>query len=133
MAGIAFGDPVRPIEVLFLFMANMAWNSAMNPGETTRMLADKDVPAVVAELCGCVDTWIAAATDGPRGLDDTELARRARVVDVDMHPGGTVAEAMRFARSRARAGDRIVVFGSFHTVGPALEELARAGLAARHA
>ena len=97
------------------------------------MLADKDVPAVVAELHGCVDTWIAAATEGPRGLDDTELARRARVVDVDMHPGGTVAEAMRLARGRARAGDRIVVFGSFHTVGPALEELARAGLAARHA
>ena len=97
------------------------------------MLADKDVPAVVAELRGCVDTWIAAATDGPRGLEDTELVRRARVSDVDMHPGGTVAEAMRFARSRARAGDRIVVFGSFHTVGPALEELARAGLAARHA
>ena len=105
-------------------------------GRTTAvcgMLADKDVPAVVAELRGCVDTWIAAATEGPRGLDDTELARRARVVDVDMHPGGTVAEAMRFARSRAGAGDRIVVFGSFHTVGPALEELARAGLAARHA
>jgi len=97
------------------------------------MLADKDVPAVLAELRGCVDTWIAAATEGPRGLDDTELARRARVVEVDMHPGGTVAEAMRFARSRAGAGDRIVVFGSFHTVGPALEELARAGLAARHA
>jgi len=97
------------------------------------MLADKDVPAVVAELHGCVDTWIAAATEGPRGLDDTELARRARVVDVDMHPGGTVAEAMRLARGRARAGDRIVVFGSFHTVGPALDELARAGLAARHA
>jgi dihydrofolate synthase / folylpolyglutamate synthase len=105
-------------------------------GRTTAvcgMLADKDVPAVVAELRGCVDTWIAASTEGPRGLDDTELARRARFVEVDMHPGGTVAEAMRFARSRAGAGDRIVVFGSFHTVGPALEELARAGLAARHA
>ena len=35
------GDPY-PVEVLFLFMANMAWNSAMNPGETMRMLADKD-------------------------------------------------------------------------------------------
>jgi len=96
------------------------------------MLADKDVPAVVAELRGCVDTWVAATTDGPRGLDDTELARRASDVDVDMHPGGTVEDAMRLARGRARAGDRIVVFGSFHTVGPALEELARAGLATRH-
>jgi hypothetical protein len=27
----------------------------------------------------------------------------------------------------ARAGDRIVVFGSFHTVGPALDALADAG------
>ena len=35
------GDPY-PVEVLFLYMANMAWNSAMNPGETMRMLADKD-------------------------------------------------------------------------------------------
>ena len=35
------GDPY-PIEVLFLYMANMAWNSAMNPGETMRMLADRD-------------------------------------------------------------------------------------------
>jgi folylpolyglutamate synthase/dihydropteroate synthase len=27
---------------------------------------------------------------------------------------------MRMAAAAARAGDRIVVFGSFHTVGPAL-------------
>jgi anaerobic selenocysteine-containing dehydrogenase len=30
------------IDTLFLFMANMAWNSAMNPGETTRMLSACD-------------------------------------------------------------------------------------------
>ncbi|MDE2448110.1 MAG: molybdopterin oxidoreductase family protein, partial [Gammaproteobacteria bacterium] len=30
------------IDTLFLFMANMAWNSAMNPGETTRMLSESD-------------------------------------------------------------------------------------------
>jgi anaerobic selenocysteine-containing dehydrogenase len=35
------GDPY-PIDTLFLYMANMAWNSAMNPAETMRMLADKD-------------------------------------------------------------------------------------------
>ena len=35
------GDPY-PIEVLFLYMANMAWNSAMNPDETMRMLRDRD-------------------------------------------------------------------------------------------
>ncbi len=35
------GDPY-PIDTLFLFMANMAWNSSMNTVETRRMLADKD-------------------------------------------------------------------------------------------
>ncbi len=35
------GDPYR-IEVLFLYMANMAWNSAMATAETVRMLTDRD-------------------------------------------------------------------------------------------
>jgi dihydrofolate synthase/folylpolyglutamate synthase len=94
------------------------------------MLADKDVPGVLARLRGCVDAWIAATTQGPRGLDDAELARRGAAAGVQMHPGGTVTDAMRLARQRAGAGDRIVVFGSFHTVGPALDALAAAGLAA---
>jgi anaerobic selenocysteine-containing dehydrogenase len=35
------GDPYR-IDTLLIFMANMSWNSAMNTGETMRMLTDKD-------------------------------------------------------------------------------------------
>ncbi|MBS0558132.1 MAG: molybdopterin oxidoreductase family protein [Proteobacteria bacterium] len=35
------GDPHR-IDTLFLFMANMGWNSAMNTRDTQRMLCDKD-------------------------------------------------------------------------------------------
>jgi anaerobic selenocysteine-containing dehydrogenase len=35
------GDPY-PIDTLFMYMANMAWNSAMNTAETLRMLTDKD-------------------------------------------------------------------------------------------
>ena len=34
------GDPY-PIDTLFLFMANMAWNSSMNTSEVRRMLCDK--------------------------------------------------------------------------------------------
>jgi folylpolyglutamate synthase/dihydropteroate synthase len=37
-----------------------------------------------------------------------------------MVPSGPVPEAMQAAARAARAGDRVVVFGSFHTVGPAL-------------
>lgn len=35
------GDPYR-IDTLFLYMANMAWNSSMNTAEVMRMLTDKD-------------------------------------------------------------------------------------------
>ena len=35
------GDPYK-IDTLFMFMANMSWNSAMNTTETLRMLTDKD-------------------------------------------------------------------------------------------
>jgi anaerobic selenocysteine-containing dehydrogenase len=37
----ANGDPY-PIDTLFMYMANMAWNSAMNTTETIRLLTDKD-------------------------------------------------------------------------------------------
>ncbi|MCY4452717.1 MAG: molybdopterin oxidoreductase family protein [Immundisolibacterales bacterium] len=35
------GDPY-PIDTLFMYMANMAWNSAMNTAETAAMLTDRD-------------------------------------------------------------------------------------------
>lgn len=35
------GDPY-PVDVLFLYMANMAWNSSMNTAGTIRMLEEKD-------------------------------------------------------------------------------------------
>jgi sulfite dehydrogenase (quinone) subunit SoeA len=35
------GDPYR-IDTLFMFMANMGWNSSMNTGETRAMLCDRD-------------------------------------------------------------------------------------------
>ena len=35
------GDPY-PIDTLFLYMANMAWNSAMNTGGTAEMLSERD-------------------------------------------------------------------------------------------
>jgi dihydrofolate synthase/folylpolyglutamate synthase len=89
------------------------------------MLADKDVEAVLGLLGPAIDDWVAAGTEGPRSLDAASLVARAASVGVTMLSGGPVAEAMQTAAARARDGDRVVVFGSFHTVGPALEQLAR--------
>jgi dihydrofolate synthase/folylpolyglutamate synthase len=84
------------------------------------MLADKDVAGVLAPLRACVDQWFAATTAGARGLRDEELVRRGSAAGVAMCAAGTVPEAVRRAAAVARAGDRVVVFGSFLTVGPAL-------------
>jgi dihydrofolate synthase/folylpolyglutamate synthase len=96
------------------------------PGRTLAvcgMLADKDVAGVVQALAADVDGWFAAGLEGPRALSARELAGRAARAGVEMQPAGPVAEAMTQAALQAAAGDRILVFGSFHCVGPALAAL----------
>ena len=87
------------------------------------MLGDKDVTGVIGALRDSIDEWLAASSEGPRAIDAAELVRRALSAGVTLQPSGTVAEAMNRAASLARPGDRVVVFGSFHTVGPALASL----------
>jgi anaerobic selenocysteine-containing dehydrogenase len=41
IANAAKGDPY-PVDVLFMYMANMSWNSSMNTGGTLEYLTDKD-------------------------------------------------------------------------------------------
>jgi dihydrofolate synthase/folylpolyglutamate synthase len=84
------------------------------------MLADKDSGSALVELRNSFDAWYAATTDGPRGLSDVELAGRARESGIAMQCASGIDTALRAAAEAARPGDRIVVFGSFHTVGPAM-------------
>jgi dihydrofolate synthase/folylpolyglutamate synthase len=96
------------------------------PGRTLAvcgMLGDKDVPGVVGSLAGEVDLWFAASSEGPRAITDVELGRRALAAGVGMTPAGEIPAALARAAAAARPGDRIVVMGSFHTVGPALASL----------
>lgn len=87
------------------------------------MLGDKDVAGVVGRVRPFVSEWLAARAEGPRALDDSQLAERAAAAGVTMRPAGSLAGAMRSAADAAGQGDRILVFGSFHTVGPALSWL----------
>jgi dihydrofolate synthase/folylpolyglutamate synthase len=88
------------------------------------ILADKDASNVVAELHGCIDAWWCVSTDGDRGRSGAALAQlvarriTAPVEAVDSTPSGCAA-----ALAYAKPSDRIVVFGSFHVVGPALDWL----------
>jgi dihydrofolate synthase/folylpolyglutamate synthase len=79
------------------------------------MLRDKDIGGVLRELAPRVTRWHLATLDGPRGTSADELA---------LHLGGgpverftSPAEAFAAALGRAGENDKIVVFGSFLTVG----------------
>lgn len=90
-------------------------------------LADKDIVGVVDALAGQVDRWWLAglADAGPRGLDAEAFAER--LVGTAAAAGercATVAGALAAARGEAAPGDRVLVFGSFHTAAAALAAFA---------
>jgi dihydrofolate synthase/folylpolyglutamate synthase len=89
-------------------------------------LADKDAAAVVAAIAPDIDVWHLAGSTaaGPRGGDAAALAARlAGTPAAEGTPHATVADALEAARAAAAAGDRILVFGSFHAAAAALEAL----------
>jgi len=101
--------------------------STATPGEIfaiVGILDDKDVAGIIAPLARCVDRWIAIRADSPRAVPADELARQISMLTdkaclVEDSPAG----AIEFARRRASENDRILVTGSFFTVGPVLSQL----------
>jgi dihydrofolate synthase/folylpolyglutamate synthase len=88
----------------------------------TAILGDKDIAAVARELSGCIDQWFLCGVDAPRGLSAQALAARSPVF-ARAQLASDIATGMRLAARAARAGDRIVVCGSFLAVAPALQQL----------
>jgi dihydrofolate synthase/folylpolyglutamate synthase len=85
------------------------------------MLGDKDIAGVIAAVQPHIDSWIVAGVEGPRALSPQGLARVVLLTGAEVaHVAVDVAVACEHARLLASDGDRVVVFGSFHTVGPAL-------------
>jgi dihydrofolate synthase/folylpolyglutamate synthase len=90
------------------------------------ILGDKDVDGIIAELRDSFAGWVVAGLSGARAVAPELLAERLRERGVEVvGVGRTVAAACQLANAAAGAGDRVVVFGSFLTVGPALEWLER--------
>jgi dihydrofolate synthase/folylpolyglutamate synthase len=95
------------------------------------ILADKNAVAIAAALRDSFDAWWCAPTDGTRGQSSAMLAGAVgSQVRAPVEAAPTIAAACEAAAAAAGAGDRIVVFGSFHTVGPALDWLDAAGYTA---
>lgn len=87
------------------------------------ILRDKDVEAIGRSVAPVIDEWILCGMSGPRGSTAGELAARLTAVARSPRLAASVQEGCALARSAARSGDRVVVFGSFTTVAAGLEWL----------
>ena len=86
------------------------------------IVGDKDIEGVARILTPHIHHWIVTGLNSPRALSAEQLGQRIASVGAAVAgKESTVAEACELARSEARPGDRVIVFGSFSTVGPALE------------
>ena len=89
-------------------------------------LADKDVEGVVAAMEGVISAWFLAglAGIGARGQTVEALAGKLSAsVAARGSRHANVRLALQAARAMAQYQDRILVFGSFHTVADALAVL----------
>ena len=86
------------------------------------MMEDKDHEGVLGPLMPAVHHWLLTCAGGDRGAAPETLAAALK-------PGSTAslyldaAEACESASARAEPGDRVLVFGSFYLVGPAMSAL----------
>lgn len=86
------------------------------------MLADKDMAAVVGLLKDEFDVWLVGGLDMPRGRSADDIASELEALGVrGVSRYETVPLAWDAALSQAGENDRIVVFGSFHTVAEVME------------
>jgi dihydrofolate synthase / folylpolyglutamate synthase len=88
-------------------------------------MADKDIPAMLARIAPLVDCWYVCDLPTERAASATALAQHVRAalpgkkVVVSEHASPELA--LSAALAAAQGADRIVVFGSFYTVGGVLQ------------
>jgi len=83
------------------------------------MLRDKDSRAVFDALIPVIEDWfVGGLVDSARGQSAEELARglKGKIADSRIHVSEAIEEAYNQAMAQANPGDRVLVFGSFHTV-----------------
>jgi dihydrofolate synthase / folylpolyglutamate synthase len=90
-------------------------------------LADKDLPGLVAPLMTVVDAWHLAGLpdEGERAHPvETAWPKVAGLLSRSLHDThASVGAALATAQQQAAPGDRILVYGSFHTVAQAMTAL----------
>jgi dihydrofolate synthase/folylpolyglutamate synthase len=87
-------------------------------------MRDKDLAGVVQPFVAAAQGWFVAQANAERGATGAELGLLLESLGATaVHVAADVVAACAGARAAAAPGDRVVVYGSFHTVGVALESL----------
>jgi dihydrofolate synthase / folylpolyglutamate synthase len=88
-------------------------------------MADKDLAPMFAKIAPLVDRWYFTDLPTPRAASAQELLQRWQALparrDVPASTHATPQDALRAAVAAAEPADRILVFGSFFTVGGILQ------------
>ena len=88
------------------------------------MLSDKDIAGVVTIVRPRIDHWFVAGIAGPRGTTAQQLSSHLAAAGVSAVTGcASIADAYARAREAAGENDKIVIFGSFHTVSEAMQAI----------
>jgi dihydrofolate synthase/folylpolyglutamate synthase len=89
------------------------------------MLKDKDHIAIFKELANITDAWHIVTLDDIRGCDSLELASKLRTIEKykPIACYNNIPEALDYIRSIVKPKDRVVVTGSFLSVGAAINLL----------
>lgn len=87
------------------------------------ILGDKDATVIGEQLAAHIDAWVLCGLAGPRGGSAEDLRRRLPASCQSIALAPDVPHGCATARALAAPQDRIIVFGSFHVVGPALDWL----------
>ena len=87
-------------------------------------MRDKDLRGVVEPFVATAAGWFVAQASMERGATGEELGLLLESLDAkSVHVAADLREACAAARAAAEPSDRVLVYGSFHTVGAALEAL----------
>ncbi len=85
---------------------------------------DKDAGGIISSLAASVDKWFVAEIDYPRAMAGSEISDELRLHGVvNSQIFASVIHAVNAAVAQSGPEDRVVVLGSFHVIGPALELL----------
>ena len=88
------------------------------------ILADKDIDGVLDIIKDQFDEWHIAPLDVPRGMTAEALVRKLSEHGIEnVKVFENIEKAYRAALEKAGENDRIVVFGSFHTVAAVMAAL----------